>query len=82
MTLKNYYRHAAPVGVYPLNNFGGLAILDIINDETAVAAWSYGEEYENIRRHQIFYTYTGRAYIRKAGRRFYLDQILRVHGRM
>jgi hypothetical protein len=81
MTLKETYRNAAPVGVYPLNNFGGLAVLDIINGETAVCAWSYGQGYDGIRRHQIFYTYTGRAYIRKAGRRFYMDQILRTNGR-
>ena len=80
MILKNYYKEAAPVGVYPINNFGGLAILDIISDECAVCAWHYGDGYESIRRHQIFYTYTGRAYIRKAGRRFYLDQILRING--
>jgi hypothetical protein len=77
MTLKERYRDAAPVGLYPMSNFGGLAILDIIDDETAVCAWSYGGEYESIRRHQIFYTYTGRAYIRKAGRRYYFDQIMR-----
>jgi hypothetical protein len=80
MTLKETYRNAAPVGVYPLNNFGGLAVLDIINDEAAVCAWHYGGGYESIRRHQIFYTYTGRAYVRKAGRRFYLDQIMRTNG--
>ena len=76
MILKNYYKDAAPVGVYPLNNFGGLAVLDIIDGETAVCAWHYGDGYESIRRHEIYYTYTGRAYIRKAGRRFYLDQIM------
>ena len=80
MTLKQIYQDTAPVGVYPMNNFGGLAILDIINDEIAVCAWHYGNEYENIRRHQIFYTFTGRAYIRKAGRRYYFDQIMRTNG--
>ena len=80
MTLKEIYRDAAPVGLYPMNNFGGLAILDIINDEMAVCAWHYGDGYESIRRHQIFYTYTGRAYIRKAGRRYYFDQIMRTNG--
>ena len=81
MTLKERYQDAAPVGVYPMNNFGGLAVLDIISDETAVCAWHYGDGYKNIRRHQIFHTYTGRSYIRKAGRRFYLDQIMRTNGR-
>ena len=80
MILKNYYKAAAPVGVYPLNNFGGLAILDILSDGSVIAAWSYGEGYENIRRHQVYHTFTGRAYIRKAGRRYYLDQIMRTNG--
>ena len=80
MTLKQIYQDAAPVGLYPMNNFGGLAILDIISDETAVCAWHYGDGYKNIRRHQIFYTYTGRASIRKAGRRYYFDQIIRTNG--
>ena len=80
MILKNYYKDAAPVGVYPINNFGGLAVLDIIDDETAVCAWHYGDGYESIRRRQIFYTYTGRAYIRKRGRRYYFDQIMKNGG--
>ena len=80
MILKNYYKDAAPVGVYPLNNFGGLAVLDIIDDETAVCAWHYGDGYESIRRHQIYYTFTGRAYIRKRGRRYYFDQIMKNGG--
>lgn len=78
MILKNYYKEAAPVGLYPLNNFGGLAILDILSDESVIAAWHYGEGYKSIRRHQVYYTFTGRAYIRKNGSRFYLDQIVRV----
>ena len=80
MTLKQIYQDAAPVGLYPMNNFGGLAILDIIGGEMAICAWHYGDGYESIRRHQVFYTYTGRAYIRKAGRRFYFDQIMRTYG--
>lgn len=78
MILKSYYKEAAPVGVYVMNNFGGLVILDILSDESVIAAWHYGEGYKGIRRHQVYYTYTGRAYIRKAGSRFYLDQIVRV----
>jgi hypothetical protein len=80
MILKNYYKDAAPVGIYPINNFGGLAVLDIIDGETAVCAWHYGDGYESIRRHQIYYTFTGRAYIRKRGRRYYFDQIMKDGG--
>lgn len=79
MTLKERYKNAAPVGVHTLNNFGGLAILDIDGD-TATAAYHFGEGYKQIRRHNIYYTFTGRAYIRKSGRRYYFDQIIKTNG--
>ena len=80
-TLKKQYENAAPVGVYPICNFGGLAILAIDDaSEKAICAWSFGNGYENVRRHRIQYTYTGRAYIRKGGRRYYFDQIMRAGG--
>ena len=79
MTLKERYKNADPVGVYTLCNFGGLAILDI-DGEKATAAYNFGEGYEQIRRHNIYYTFTGRAYIRKNGRRYYFDQIIRTNG--
>jgi hypothetical protein len=65
--------------VHTLNNFGGLAILDI-DGEKATAAYNFGDGYKQIRRHTIFYTYTGRAYIRKGGRRYYFDQIIKING--
>lgn len=81
MTLREQYRNAAPVGVYGMNNFGGLAILELDSSgESCIAAWSYGDGYTSTRRHTIRYTYTGRAYIRKNGRRFYFDQITRTNG--
>lgn len=77
MTLKEQYKNTDPIGVYIENNYGGLAILSI-EDEQAVAGYHFGEGYKQIRRHTIFYTYTGRAYIRKNGRRYYFDQIIRT----
>ena len=77
MTLKERYKGAAPVGFYTLCNYGGLVILSL-DDEKAVAAFDFGNGYTQIRRHTIFYTYTGRAYIRKGGRRYYFDQIIRA----
>lgn len=79
MTLKERYKNAAPVGVHTMNNFGGLAILDI-DGEKATAAYNFGDGYKQIRRHNIYYTFTGRAYIRKSGRRYYFDQILKLNG--
>lgn len=77
--LKHLYKDAAPVGVYPMCNFGGLAILALEHD-SCIAAFNWGEGYKQIRRHQIYHTYTGRAYIRKNGTRFYFDQIMRTGG--
>jgi hypothetical protein len=77
MTLKEKYKNAEPVGLYTLCNFGGLVILDM-DGEKATAAYDFGDGYTQIRRHTIFYTYTGRAYIRKNGRRYYFDQIMRA----
>ena len=79
--LYKQYEAAAPVGVYPMNNFGGLAVLHISGDgERAICAWSFGDGYTAVRRHQIHTTYTGRAYIRKGGNRFYFDQIIKTGG--
>lgn len=80
MTLKERFKNADPIGIYTLCNFGGLAILDM-DDEKATAAYHFGEGYKQIRRHTIYYTFTGRAYIRKSGRRYYFDQIARTGGR-
>ena len=77
MTLKEKYKNTDPVGVYVLCNYGGLVILDI-DGEKATVAFDFGDGYKQIRRHTIFYTYTGRAYIRKNGTRYYFDQIMRT----
>jgi hypothetical protein len=80
MTLKERYKNVEPVGVYVLCNYGGLVILDM-DDDRATVAYDFGEGYKQIRRHNIYYTYTGRAYIRKGGTRYYFDQIMRTEGR-
>ena len=79
--LYKQYENADPVGVHVLSNWGGLVILDINDTEgIAVAAFNWGTGHQKIRRHQIHSTYTGRAYIRKNGTRFYFDQIIRTNG--
>jgi hypothetical protein len=83
--LYKQYETAHPVGAYTMCNTFALVILDIDDREgIAVAAWTNpaGQSgYNGIRRHRIAYTYTGRAYIRKGGTRFYFDQIMRMTGR-
>lgn len=74
--LYKKYSDAQPVGVYPLCNFGGLAILEV-GDEEAVAAFNFGEGNKDIRKHKICYLPSGRAFIRKRRRRYYIDEIER-----
>lgn len=81
IALKHHYKDAAPLGIFPICNYGGLAVLHISDDgEQAICAWNFGNGYEGIRRHQIQHTYTGRAYVRKGGRRYYFGQIMRTNG--
>ena len=74
MVVKQY-ENTKPVGVLPLSNWGGLEILER-NCEEAVACFNFGHGREMIRRHKIIYTANGRAYIRKAGRRYYFDMMI------
>ncbi|MBO6272777.1 hypothetical protein J6O48_08370 [bacterium] len=80
MTLYKTYENTEAVGTFPLCNFGGLEILDIlygINDY-AVACFNFGTGRQQIRKHKIHYTPAGRSYIRKQGVRYYFDEIMRV----
>lgn len=75
------YMNRRPSAVLPLSNFGGLAILDTLSEygETfIVAAWDFGTGYKNIHRHKVQETTSGRFFIRKGNRRFYLDQMTRI----
>ena len=76
--LYKQYGNTKPIGVYPMSNWGGLEILDIVDGgDTMIAAWNFGTR-QKIKRYHIQYTPSGRAYIRKEGRRFYVDQMMRV----
>ncbi len=79
MPLYKKYAETKAVGYYCMSNWGGLEILDL-NDECAIAAFNFGGVRQQIRRHKVCYTnaYESRPYIRKQGRRFYLDQIMKV----
>lgn len=80
MTLKELYKNRQAVGTYTLCNWGGLEILDIIYglDDKAVACFNFGCGRTDIRKHKIYTTTAGRAYIRKNGTRYYFDQIMKV----
>lgn len=77
MALYKEYENTKALGVITLCNFGGLEILDQ-NCEEVVACFNFGTGRQQIRRHKITYTANGRAYIRKAGHRYYLDRFMGV----
>ena len=78
--LYKKYADTPAIGVLPMSNFGGIEILDIIHgwDDIAIACFNFGTGRQQIRRHKICYTSSGRSYIRKQGVRYYFDEIMRV----
>ena len=77
--LYKQYKNTEPIGTYAMSNWGGLEILDIQYgiDDYVIASFNFGTR-QQIRRHKICYTPTGRPYIRKQGTRFYLDEIMKI----
>lgn len=77
MPLYKQYENTKPIGVFTLCNFGGIEILNII-DDYVIACFNFGTGRQQIRTHKIYYTTSGRAYIRKQGNRYYFDEFMRV----
>ena len=69
------------IGTYTLCNYGGLAIISIdAASDTCYSCFDFGNGPESARRTQVFYSNSGRAYIRRYNRRYYFDQIMRTNG--
>jgi hypothetical protein len=79
--LYEKYQQTIAIGMYPMCNFGGLEILDIIYgiDDYAVACFNFGTGRQQIRRHKIQTTESGRSFIRKQNIRYYFDEIMRIN---
>ena len=79
-TLHEYVNNNRPTGVNAMGVFFGVALwlLDGAGDE-CIAAFAHDEKYWNATKHFIYYTASGRAYIRKGGSRWYLDEALRCN---
>lgn len=74
-----YPKNFKPVGVLALNNFGGLAVMEIehgIDDYVYVAA-NYGDGYTRCTRNKIRYNKKGEAYFIRNGHTFYLKEFMR-----
>ena len=67
------------IGIYPMSNFGGLAIVSVDPaSDTCFSCFDWGEGPQDFRRTKIYYTNSGRAYIRRYNRRYYFDEIMRI----
>lgn len=80
MTLYEQYSETPAIGYYGMSNFGGLEILDIeygIEDKL-VTCFNWGTGRQMIRRNTVYTTPGGRQYIRKAGDRYYLDEMMKA----
>lgn len=77
MPLYIKYGETKAIGVIPMSNFGGIEILDM-DSEYIVACFNFGTGRQQIRRHKIEASCSGRNYFRKQGRRYYFDEVLNV----
>lgn len=69
------------IGIYPICNFGGLAIISIDPaSDTCYSCFDFGNGPENGRRTRICYSSGGRPYIRRYNRRYYFDEIMKTNG--
>lgn len=68
-----------PIAVMPMCNFGGLAIMEIIHgiDDKVVVCDSYGDGYKHRTVHKL-YTSTKGTYFRRYGKRYYLDDFMKI----
>lgn len=80
MPLYKKYAETKAIGYYCECNWGGLEILAVENgfEDYAIACFNFGSGRQQIRRHKIQHFDSGRCFIRKQGRRYYFDQIMRV----
>ena len=67
----------AAVGVLCLCNWGGIAVGDY-DGEKIKSAFNMGDGYKDIRTTKVYTTAAGRDYFVRYGRRYYLDEFMRV----
>ena len=80
MSIYAEYKDAKTIGSLPLSNWGGLEILETNNncDDQFLACFNFGEGRTDFHFHNVHVSPSGRAFIRKMGTRYYLDQIIRA----
>ena len=78
-TEMEQYKDKKPIGVYPMSNWGGVEILDVLHgiDDYAVWRYNFGEPEEKIHKTKIRYG-VNRAYIITDSGQIRLDECMRV----
>ena len=73
------YADKKPIGVYPMSNWGGLEVLDILYgiDDYAVVRFNFGEPEKKIHKVKIYYG-ARTTYIRVDGVHVVLSDVMRV----
>ena len=83
-TVKNWCEeigidYITAVAFLTLNNFGGLVISRIINNECVVIVETYGDDFIKRRgRYKIYYTYDDKTYIKINNIRFNLNEFMTI----
>ena len=76
---KKEYENRKPIAVYPMNNFGGIEILDIVYgiEDYVIYRWNFGTPTEVHKSKIIFYT-SHHSFRTSAGYSVRLDECVRV----
>lgn len=69
-----------PLGVLTLNNFGGMAVMEVIHDidDYLHVCDHYGDGYKNLTKNKIYYDEKGNSYFIRKGRKWFLSDFMRV----
>lgn len=83
MALYKTYQNRRPCGSVALSNCFGLLVFEPTEEDKPdtdfITAWcSVDVPAWGFHRNKLHYTASGRAYLRKGGFRFYLDEIMRI----
>lgn len=74
------YRDKKPIAVYPMSNWGGIEILDIVYgiEDYVIWRYNYGEPEDIIHRAKILTGPKGYSFIRLNDTRIRLDECMKV----
>lgn len=81
--LYKTYENRRACGAASLSNCFGLLVYEPTEEDRSdtdyITAWSGTDSQEwGFHRNKVYYTSSGRAYLRKGSFRFYLDEIIRI----